>query len=125
MLERFPNEQNSTEIVETTCAGRIVIISKKELLDKSAEFGSLECFRYILLNFGEIDKDTLLNAFFGGNKEIIQMCLDKLGKLKQEDVCSAICRAIQGFKQNIFEWIVEEHCSRQFRRVLSVIIVYY
>jgi hypothetical protein len=83
-------------------------LSIKKLLDKSAKFGSLECFRYLSLNSSEIDYDTLWNAFYGGNKEIIQMCLDNVRQPAQKEFHWSIFGAIHGFKQRSLEWIIED-----------------
>ena len=45
----------------------------KKYLNYAAAHGSLRCFKYLLLNHSEIDKDTFSYAVFGGNIEIIKI----------------------------------------------------
>ena len=44
----------------------------KKLIDYSVAYGSIKCFKYLLLNHATVDQQTLGYAIFGGNTEIIR-----------------------------------------------------
>ena len=46
------------------------------LIDFCCFFGSLKCFKYLLLNKGKITEKTLKYSIAGGNQEIINILQD-------------------------------------------------
>ncbi|EAY08774.1 hypothetical protein TVAG_188610 [Trichomonas vaginalis G3] len=49
-------------------------VDGSSLIAKSAKFGSVNCFKFLFMNSGSIDKKALHHAFIGNNYEIIHIC---------------------------------------------------
>lgn len=78
--------------------------NKITYLDLAAYFGSIECFRYLLLNNAIITKDTAKFAVQGGNIEIIELL-----RTKEVDFGVTVIKVVSTFRQNILEWIVDNY----------------
>ncbi|KAK8894590.1 hypothetical protein M9Y10_023026 [Tritrichomonas musculus] len=53
---------------------------KMNLINYSALYGSIKCFKFIILNEGEIDESTFYFSICGGNNEIIKIVDQKIPK---------------------------------------------
>ena len=71
------------------------------LLDEAALFGSVKCFKYLLLNGVEISKDTCCYAIAGGNNEIVHLCEQKGMKFEH-----CLINAIKYHRFDLFEWLI-------------------
>lgn len=71
------------------------------LISFAAYFGSVNCFRYLLLNKAKIDEDTCAYAARGGNLEIIHLCMQNGGKFIE-----ALNAAAEFHRHDIFNWIL-------------------
>ena len=74
--------------------------SKADRIEVAALFGSIKCFKYLMMNGDEIDEDTCKFAVSGGNLKIIHLCEQK--GLQFED-CLFISSIYHQFE--IFEWL--------------------
>lgn len=73
------------------------------ILSFAALMGSINCFKYLILNNFPISKDTMKCAVSGGNMTIIQI-LEQKGFTVEE---SNIEMAIKFHRVEIFDWILE------------------
>ena len=73
---------------------------KANRIEVAALFGSIKCFKYLMMNGDEINEDTCKFAVAGGNIEIIHLCEQK--GLQFED-CLFISTLYHRFE--IFEWL--------------------
>ena len=79
------------------------IIERREYLNRigvAALFGSVKCFKYLMMNGDEINEDTCKFAVAGGNMEIIHLCEQK-GLVFEG--CLQISSMYHRFE--IFEWL--------------------
>ncbi|OHT16718.1 hypothetical protein TRFO_12977 [Tritrichomonas foetus] len=75
-----------------------------ELVCIAAFFGSIKCFRYILLKIGRDIPDGLANyAVSGGNIEIVKLC-----ESSRCDFSQSFKYAIEFNHSEIIEWLIEE-----------------
>lgn len=72
------------------------------LIKFAAAFGSIECFKFLLMNKAAIDENLAKFAVIGGNLEIIRICYQNKINLRN---CHAI--AIQYHQNNVFDWLQE------------------
>ena len=97
-------------------------------LNYAAAYGSIKCFKYMLLNECEIDEFTFEMAVYGGNNELIRIVdnekFDYDRRMKtnkrnqrgqrfndtniQNPIVKALIRSIESHKNDIFEWILEQ-----------------
>lgn len=92
------------------------------MINYSAEWGSLKCFKYLFLNDADIDDSTFSLAIFGGNTEIIRI-LDQKGHNSHLDFSNdkfdeyfnylqdPILCAIVTHQNNLFDWLLENDDS--------------
>ena len=83
-------------------------------LNYAAAYGSVKCFKYILLNDGQINNLTFKMAVSGGNNEIIRIVYNKTIEyfsnprfIKSANE-SAIKRSIKTHQNNVFDWIIDQ-----------------
>lgn len=76
-----------------------------EMLNKSAKYGSIQCFKFIYLNLNNLPDCAIKNSMKGGNIEIIKICNEK----QQIDKECAFA-AIKYHRNNVLEWIINENC---------------
>lgn len=95
------------------------------LINYAAYYGSLKCFKYLLLNNGIINKETLYFAVYGGNIEIIQIVNQKIDDVDDDKIeentihkfgkrepgyssdIKIISSAIKMHKNDLFDWLFE------------------
>ena len=77
------------------------------LINYAAMFGSIKCFKYLLLNHAEINKNTFPCAIKGGNIEIIKIADEKSSKINSDDSIDAIKLTIKNHQNDLFDWILE------------------
>ena len=65
-------------------------INYANLLDISATFGAVNCFKYIYLNHAKITITTLENAFLGNNFEIVRICIQNINNISPRCIENAI-----------------------------------
>ena len=69
-------------------------------IELAALFGSIKCFKYLMMNEDEINENTCKFAIAGGDKEIVHLCEQK--GLKFED-CLIVSSLFHRFE--LFEWL--------------------
>ena len=100
-------------------------------LNYAAAFGSVKCFKYLILNHDSIDEKTFEFAVYGGNNEIIKIVDQNSSSLtatanskfggagfgKTSSICgwniscSALSNAITKHRNNLFDWIFEKNAE--------------
>lgn len=108
IFESFVNFENST------------------YLNYAASYGSIKCFKYLLLNHAKIDQSTLPCAVYGGNSEIIRIIDQSDSKsdilIDNEDeerlvfggsLIQAANFAIMKHRDDLFDWILEQKLTSQ------------
>ena len=88
------------------------------LIDFCCFFGSLKCFKYLLLNKCEITKETPQYSISGGNKEIINIL-----KEKEYSFANLLKTSILFHRYELTKWILENYECEPIP--LSTIIKYY
>lgn len=91
-------------------------------IDYAAAYGSVKCFKYLLLNHCSIDLNTYKMAVFGGNVEIIKIVDQKANELdlfsdtelnnfikNDSKLIDIIIPAIIKHRNDIFDWIFEKN----------------
>lgn len=95
-----------------------VKLHRKEMstISMAAYFGSLNVFKYLMLNGIPITVETAQNAVKGGNEEILQLVMEK-----NLDFSSLLKTAIEYHRNDIIKWLIESgfyeqislnHCIR-------------
>lgn len=64
-------------------------IGDKTLISKTAEFGSVNCFKFLYLNRSEIVPETIENSFIGNDYEIIHIC-ERHSKITNECIENSV-----------------------------------
>lgn len=83
-----------------------------DLMKYSAFFGSLKCFKYLLLNHYETKSDVFLYSIAGGNNEIIRISETKMKTLKnnlqsiEKVIEKSVIIAIIYHRYQVLEWIL-------------------
>ena len=80
---------------------------KLNILNYAAVYGSLKCFKYLLLNDHHIDDETFDLAIYGGNIEIIKLA-DQSIKINKKEKQNDILYAIRKHKNDLFDWLIEK-----------------
>ena len=88
------------------------------LIDFCCFFGSLKCFKYLLLNKCEITKETLHYSIAGGNQEIIAL-LQQNGHSFEE----CLETSVKYHRYELTNWLLENYKCKPFP--LSKCIEYY
>ena len=78
--------------------------SKISLIDICCFFGSLKCFKYLLLNKCEITTKTLQCSFAGGNEEIINFLKEKGHSFEK---CLKI--SVKYHRYELTRWLIENY----------------
>lgn len=109
-----------------------IINGETNYINYTAAYGSIKCFKYLLLNDCEIDETTFSHAVFGGNIEIIKIvdqiekscknksmqtdtfCVDKTQEvLLYSNKINQIILAIMKHRNDLFDWILEQKFTDQ------------
>ena len=77
---------------------------KLTILNYAAAYGSLKCFKYLLLNNNDINDETLELAIYGGNIEIIKIVYQK-NEFHNNEKQNDIIFAIRKHKNDLFDWL--------------------
>ncbi|EAY10690.1 hypothetical protein TVAG_364130 [Trichomonas vaginalis G3] len=97
------------------------IDEKLSLIQMSAFYGSINCFKYLMLNNAEIDPLLFIFAIIGGNLEILHIVkgeLDKMSipndnplflELKQRASQESLQIAGSYSRYNIFDWLISKN----------------
>ena len=75
---------------------------QKTLISTAAFYGSLKCFKFLILNKAKLDLTTSEAAVQGGNLEIIKICQNE-----GCDTSNFLRSAVIAHRDDIFEWIIE------------------
>lgn len=94
------------------------LFGKLNLMKYAAFFGSVECFKYLMLNGAKLDGEDQKNnpnnllgfAIAGGNLEIIRI-ISQNGNV---EMSKCLNTAIQFFRTDIYNWIQENHPTDLF-----------
>ena len=86
-------------------------------LDYAALYGSVKCFKYLLLNHFPVDLKTYKCAVNGGNVEIIRIVDQKIheNKINFDDFDFNIVQSIKNHRNDLFYWILEERIKNQIQ----------
>lgn len=94
-------------------------------LDAAAQWGSPNCFRFLLLNKNENDINIdYLKAIAGGNKEIIKFVFENRQKSKKE-LKNAYKVAVEYHHNDVADWLLEHYYSLAFKDVTSYQCLFY
>ena len=74
------------------------------MLDEAAYFGSIKCFRYLMINGANPSDKTMKRACHSGNEEILQMLVEKGIKLSMDCLDSAMA----GWRNALVHYIIEK-----------------
>ena len=75
-----------------------------EMLDEAAFFGSIKCFKYLMINGVDPSDKTMERACHSGNEEIIQMLEERGFKFTKNCLDSAI----SGWENALVQYIIEK-----------------
>ena len=75
----------------------------KEMMKESAYFGSIKCFKQLIINGAEPSEETIAGACYSGNEEMIQTLREKGMKFSKECLDSAIL----GWNNSLARWMIE------------------
>lgn len=96
-------------------------------INYACAYGSIKCFKYLLLNHATFDAYTLSDAVFGGNIEIIKTVNQILSE-KDSDKNTAfepIIPSIIKHQNDIFDWIFQEKYSdhkKNYETMLKIVL---
>lgn len=105
-------------------------------LDYAAAYGSIKCFKYLLLNHAVMSMYTKSYAIHGGNNEIIQIAYQQIPeKLKPNKrtfsevininrCIQYIIPSITRHKNDIFDWITQSYYYNDLNRKSSYLITF-
>lgn len=117
-IDKFLIEKNPYERCEC------IFEKKCKLIDCSAFFGSIKCFKY-LYNISTITSSTFNFAIMGGNIEIIHLIENKFDDIseliKKESYYSLKC-AIKYHRTSIFEWLLNIVIPLEFDTLQNLIL---
>jgi hypothetical protein len=83
--------------------------SAESLLALAAQFGAVECARFLLSNEATVDRQVVLNAFRGGNPELMRTMLDRS---PETDVLALVGAAISGWNIRGLRWLLGQVVAR-------------
>ena len=95
-LWRDDVERLKTEMGKNEC-------DVKEMMKESAYFGSIKCFKQLIINGAEPSEETIVGACYSGNEEMIQTLREKGLKFSKECMDSAI----SAWNNSLARWINE------------------
>ena len=105
----FKNDGKINPCIYERCT---FVNDKPKLIEYAAFFGSIEIFKYFILNCEDKTPDVLRYAVCSGNSEIIRICSD----LKSSTYLGTLSLSIEYHHQVISEWLIEsknQSCSDQ------------
>lgn len=77
-------------------------------INYAAAYGSIKCFKYMLLNHVDVDESTFSFAVYGGNIEIIKIVEQHLNNTELENKNDNLILTIIKHQNNLFDWIYEQ-----------------
>jgi len=78
------------------------------LLSFSAFFGSINCFKFLLVSGLAIQEDTMERAICSGSFDIIHLCMNSYYRIEE-----SINMAQKYCHQSVFEWLLQQHPEHQ------------
>ncbi|KAK8892326.1 hypothetical protein M9Y10_029552 [Tritrichomonas musculus] len=88
IISSHSNLKNEELIVPFNMFESFVPNGKTNYLNYAAAYGSIKCFKYLLLNYLKCDRSTFSFALFGGNIEIIKIVDNQKLGLNENDLSS-------------------------------------
>ena len=79
-------------------------------INYAAAYGSIKCFKYLLLNHVKIDSNTFEYAVWGGNIEIIKIVSQNYTKINEKALIPAIIK----HRNDLFIWIFDQVLLNKF-----------
>jgi len=76
----------------------------KQILAVAAHFGSLKCFKQILLHIDQISQPIFLSSISGGNNEIIHICSSSIN-----DSFGIYSASLQYRRYELFDWLISKY----------------
>lgn len=77
-----------------------------DIMSFCCHYGSIKCFRQILIHNPKLSKKNYLEAIYGGNYEILQDFCNM--KIPIEDL---LTQASNCFNNDLFEWGIRNNCG--------------
>lgn len=75
---------------------------ERSLISTAAYYGSVNCFKFLLLNNAKVDLSTSESSVMGGNKQLIDICIKE-----NKDHSNMMTAAVISHRDDLFEWILE------------------
>ena len=97
---QFKNDAKVMNCMYERCT---FVNEKPKMIEYAAFFGSIECFKYFILNCEDKSPGLLRFAVCSGNSEIIKTCCD----LKSSTFLGTLGLSIEYHHQVISEWLIE------------------
>ena len=96
------------------------------LIEYAAFFGSIQIFKYLILNKVKIDKSLCLYAIHSKNSEIIHILEDKCLNIIEQNYESLIIESIKCHHNDITEYFINNYASEEIiSRICTNYIKYY
>lgn len=83
-----------------------ILNTNTRFIDAASFYGSIKCFRYLLLNGSSIDKNLMDFAISGGNTEIIRLIVNSDEKMKSY-IKETAHIAVFFHHYDVYNWIKE------------------
>ncbi|OHS97933.1 hypothetical protein TRFO_35726 [Tritrichomonas foetus] len=98
------------------------ILNNQSLIVASAFFGSIKCFRFLLINNANLPQNIPKYAIAGGNLEIVRICVQN--NLIFDNDCLKSAIIYKHFE--IFKWLVEQEVfSFRIKENLDLCLIYH
>jgi Pyruvate/2-oxoacid:ferredoxin oxidoreductase delta subunit len=112
-LSTFPNFNVSAKIFISPCdlpSG--ITLEEESLLSVSVFYGSVECFKFLLLNGAEVTSSVCVSAVKGGDLEIIQIC-----ELEHVDFSDCLQASVAYLRNDVADWLLQNFNVNSFQYV--------
>ena len=80
----------------------------KTPLSLAALYGSISCFKYLILNNCQINEDVFCSAIKGGNLEIIRICQQNVEDRILKNYTACYDAASKFRRMDVFEWLLTQ-----------------
>lgn len=103
ILSHLKCGNNSNNIKVGTLTFEVAeFLNNTRLINYAAFFGSVKCFKYLLMNGSEIQSQTVEFAIYGQNTEIIRI-IEQNHRINSESIVTSVITN----KNNIFDWLLD------------------
>ncbi|KAK8857397.1 hypothetical protein M9Y10_015802 [Tritrichomonas musculus] len=112
LLQHMISQNNYDIITKISCYDYIFrdLIEYTDIIGSSALFGSIKCFKYLMMISDDIDYESLLkNSICGGNYEIIHIVENHIKDLNNKSNQNLLYLAIQFMNNDLIEYIIDNY----------------